>query len=434
MLVEVFYAYDQLLKLPWITAFLADPLPMHTYTIIPVPAAEPSLAISGYVTDAGDGSPIVGATVNFSNGFVAITDDAGFYIKNGFESGTFTVTPDYPNCHFNPTSQDVTLTTADVEDVDFQLTHCDPTAPPPPPPSDTPDAALPTPTNTPTPTPTPSPTPTETPTITPTPSVTPDCAGVLEPGNSSVTLVTPPTGVVQADGSQVVEVVVTARDDCGNLMANQPVSLSSSRGDIDIIEPGSATTNATGQAFFTVRSFAISPWNIGLNAFDPSTLTASVAGQGLADTAQATFVCVRGLDSPGGGPAEVQWHFINVSGMTRRLIRLEVTWPQETGRLLQDVRYGGITIWNLGSNLSPVTIDSNFLGGPTALHIGDGLSRLLQISFNFPVAGYEFTVVPYWDDTSGGSVCSSGPITVRRESIATLPPPTATDPPPTPTP
>jgi hypothetical protein len=148
-----------------------------------------------------------------------------------------------------------------------------------------------------------------------------------------------------------------------------------------------------------------------------------VASQNLPDTADATFVCVRGVISPGGGPAEVQWHFINASGMTRRLIRLEVIWPQETGRLLQDVRYSGLTIWDLGTNLSPVTIDSNFLGGPTSRHINDTFTKLLQISFNFNVTGHEFTVKAFWDDTNGGSICDSGSITIIRSSVPTLPPP-----------
>jgi hypothetical protein len=423
MLVEVFYSYDMLLKLPWITAFVADPLPMHTYTIIPVPAAEPSLSISGHTTDASDGSPVDGVTVNFSNGFIAITDDVtGYYWKGGFDSGVYTVTPTHPLCTFTPASVDVTLSTADVTDVDF-VAVCTPPPPPPPPPSDTPDIALPTATFTSTPTETPTSTPTETPTITPTPSLTPNCNGTLDVNASTVTLVTPPTGIVQSDGTQTVQVVVTAKDDCGNLMPNQPVSLSSSRGGVDIVDPSSATTDANGQAYFNVRSFVMSPWDTVGGNFSPSTLFAVVASQNLPDTADATFVCVRGVISPGGGPAEVQWHFINASGMTRRLIRLEVIWPQETGRLLQDVSYSGLTIWDLGTNLSPVTIDSNFLGGPTSRHINDTFTKLLQISFNFNVTGHEFTVKAFWDDTNGGSICDSGSITIIRSSVPTLPPP-----------
>ena len=40
--VEVFYDYDQKLKLPWIRAFLGDPLLLHNYTIMPLVSAEPT--------------------------------------------------------------------------------------------------------------------------------------------------------------------------------------------------------------------------------------------------------------------------------------------------------------------------------------------------------------------------------------------------------
>ena len=41
ILVEVFYDYDQILKLPWITAFVPDPMRLHAYSIMPLVAAEP---------------------------------------------------------------------------------------------------------------------------------------------------------------------------------------------------------------------------------------------------------------------------------------------------------------------------------------------------------------------------------------------------------
>ena len=43
VLVEVNYSYHQVLALPWITAFLSNPLPLRAYTIMPLPAAEPPL-------------------------------------------------------------------------------------------------------------------------------------------------------------------------------------------------------------------------------------------------------------------------------------------------------------------------------------------------------------------------------------------------------
>jgi hypothetical protein len=43
ILVEVFFDYEQTLKLPWLTVFVPDPLHMHTYAIMPLVAAEPDL-------------------------------------------------------------------------------------------------------------------------------------------------------------------------------------------------------------------------------------------------------------------------------------------------------------------------------------------------------------------------------------------------------
>ena len=41
ILVEIFYDYHQLLKLPWL-AFIPDPVHMHGYTMMPLSAAEPT--------------------------------------------------------------------------------------------------------------------------------------------------------------------------------------------------------------------------------------------------------------------------------------------------------------------------------------------------------------------------------------------------------
>jgi Flp pilus assembly protein TadG len=41
LLVEVHYNYHQVLALPWMTAFLPNPLPLRAYTIMPIRAGEP---------------------------------------------------------------------------------------------------------------------------------------------------------------------------------------------------------------------------------------------------------------------------------------------------------------------------------------------------------------------------------------------------------
>jgi hypothetical protein len=42
VLVEIYYYYDHLLKLPWITAVVDDPLMMHAYAFMPLTSAEPT--------------------------------------------------------------------------------------------------------------------------------------------------------------------------------------------------------------------------------------------------------------------------------------------------------------------------------------------------------------------------------------------------------
>jgi hypothetical protein len=42
VLVEIFYHYRQILRMPWFTAFVPDPITVHTYSMMPVSAAEPT--------------------------------------------------------------------------------------------------------------------------------------------------------------------------------------------------------------------------------------------------------------------------------------------------------------------------------------------------------------------------------------------------------
>jgi len=42
VLVEIFYNYDHRLGLPWITAFVSNPLPVHVYAFMPLSSAEPT--------------------------------------------------------------------------------------------------------------------------------------------------------------------------------------------------------------------------------------------------------------------------------------------------------------------------------------------------------------------------------------------------------
>jgi TadE-like protein len=42
LLIEIFYSYEQTLKLPWITAVFPEMIPLHVYTFMPLSSAEPT--------------------------------------------------------------------------------------------------------------------------------------------------------------------------------------------------------------------------------------------------------------------------------------------------------------------------------------------------------------------------------------------------------
>ncbi len=43
VLIEIFYSYPQILKLPFFTMVIPDPIPVHAFSIMPLSAAEPTL-------------------------------------------------------------------------------------------------------------------------------------------------------------------------------------------------------------------------------------------------------------------------------------------------------------------------------------------------------------------------------------------------------
>lgn len=42
VVIEIFYSYPQMLKLPFVTAIVSDPIPLHVFSIMPLSAAEPT--------------------------------------------------------------------------------------------------------------------------------------------------------------------------------------------------------------------------------------------------------------------------------------------------------------------------------------------------------------------------------------------------------
>jgi uncharacterized repeat protein (TIGR01451 family) len=215
---------------------------------------------------------------------------------------------------------------------------------------------------------------------------------------------------VQADGSQASEVLVTLRDNCGNLLAGHPVSLASSRGVVDTITPGNGATNANGQFTFPVTSAFVSPYASG--TFQPSTFTATSGSTTIQQTANIAFVCVVGSTAPFSIPQDVKYLFTNNTGLNRRLVSITLTWPNGGARALNIVNFGPDQIWNGNGSSSPYTINSWNAGDQT---LSAGASKFLQLIFNYNLPGTgQYTLVTQWDNTAGGSVCTAPAVTVTR--------------------
>jgi len=217
---------------------------------------------------------------------------------------------------------------------------------------------------------------------------------------------------VQADGQQTSDVVVTVKDNCGSLLANHTVVLSSSRGAADTIAPASATTNATGQVIFQVKSATTSPYVSG--AFTPSTFTATVdATTAVSQTDGVAFVCVTGVLAPFNGSQDLQFSFTNNTGLNRRLISLTLTWPSTGSRQVTSITFGPDQIWSGNGNNSAFTVNGGWTAGDRSLNAT--LSKTLKLNFNYVLSGTgQYNLSTQWDNTANGSICTAPTITVTR--------------------
>jgi uncharacterized repeat protein (TIGR01451 family) len=216
---------------------------------------------------------------------------------------------------------------------------------------------------------------------------------------------------VQADGQDVSQVTLTLKDDCGSLLANQPVSLVSSRGAEDTITPASGATNANGQFIFSVTSSKTSPYAGGL--FTSSVFTATSGATTISQTANVAFVCVTGVPAPFSGTQDIQYSFTNNTGINRRIVEGTLTWPSGSGRKLNSISFGPDQIWSGNGNHSPLTITSGWTSGSRTLDAS--LSKTLKLTFNYALTGTgTYTLVTKWDNGSGGSVCAAPAIQITR--------------------
>lgn len=225
------------------------------------------------------------------------------------------------------------------------------------------------------------------------------------------TLVASPTSV-QADGSSFSTLVVTLKNSIGNPVAGKVVTIASSRPLSDTITTVVGTTNAAGQATFTVKSVYM-----GSSVYTATDTTDSVV---VTQTATVNFVCVTGaaMGITSSSDQFIQVFFTNSTGITRRLSSLTITWPDSpTSRQLNTTHLEGVLIWTgSGNNTSPITLSSSSTPAWDATGnriMNNGFSKTLKLTYNFAVSSTgNFVIVASWDDNAGGSVCTTPTLVV----------------------
>ncbi len=108
---------------------------------------------------------------------------------------------------------------------------------------------------------------------------------VVSPSNS--TLTASPT-TVAADGASVSVIIATAKNSSGGALSGKTVTLSSNRGSADTVVTVNGTTDASGKAYFQVRS----------NTAGSATFTAIADGVTISQTAMVSFTSVTPTPGP----------------------------------------------------------------------------------------------------------------------------------------
>ncbi|MBL8056957.1 MAG: pilus assembly protein [Anaerolineales bacterium] len=363
LIVEVFYRYHMILNLPWITPFL-DPagigLPFYTYTIIPVPAGEPRPTPTPTFTPSPTPSPTL--------------------------TSTYTPTPG-PTATFTPT-----------------------------------------PTDTPTPTPTDTPPPTNTPTT---------CrSGYVSVQKSSFTFVTGRQwpDYAWADDAQSLRVQVMLVSECDEPLLSRTITIRTNP------ERASTDTITFDQSAANLYWYFVRSRTVGITNYTAATELCPASDPMCAGRVDTTvvaipltpivghYVCVYGqrdislssntlvlaYNNPAPS-ASLAWP----PRIDRRLIRLSVEWPAGSLRL-QTISFGSTSnvIWSGSAGTSPSTFgDGTGLPwtSPNRAMVFSPV-KTLQLVFDQPITpasgSYTYRITAVWDDTLGGSVCTSDVVSV----------------------
>ena len=223
---------------------------------------------------------------------------------------------------------------------------------------------------------------------------------------------------IQANNTATSTITVELRDRCNALVTtSQDVTLSSNRGGADTISPATVNTSS-GQATFTVKSGTTGTSQYSAVAISPE------PDQPVNGTANVNYYgCVSFNSGAVGGSQDfLPFEINNTSGLTRRLIGLEVIWPSGGSKRFTGVTMQGTSIWTGSANSSPTNISgtgwiANTDGARTVPNNPASPLPVLRVSFNFLVVNgtttQTFTLKSTWDDGNGGSLCTQD-ITVTR--------------------
>ena len=102
---------------------------------------------------------------------------------------------------------------------------------------------------------------------------------------------------------------------------------------------------------------------------------------------------------PGADTLTIYYDFTNLASINRRLTGLTLSWNGHPNDKVKSVRFGSTQLWS-GNRASPLT-----LSGLTST-LAPGQSELFTAKFDFSVAVDTFYLTTYWDDGSGGNICS----------------------------
>ncbi len=102
---------------------------------------------------------------------------------------------------------------------------------------------------------------------------------------------------------------------------------------------------------------------------------------------------------------EVYWNLYNAGPYAGVILRVQIDWPRSNGKL-EEVEFGGETIWEGKDNSPPTDLSGNWMGDEGDRTLGVGQTKTLKFEFQKEVEdGYSITV--WFDvDNDGVADCS----------------------------